>query len=118
MFKALSTAASGMSAQQTNIDVIAHNMANVNTTGFHRMRAQFQDLLYQTYRAPGSASGAGTTVPVGFQVGQGVRAVATETIQTTGSLTQTGNPLDIAIEGPGFLQITRPSGDVEGATLR
>ena len=112
MLKSLNTAASGMVAQQTNIDVTANNMANVNTVGFRRSRAEFQDLLYQTVRAPGGQAGDGATLPTGHQIGQGVRTVSTEHMHVQGSLMQTGNPLDLAIEGQGFFQITRPSGEV------
>jgi flagellar basal-body rod protein FlgG len=112
MLKSLNTAATGMAAQQTNIDVIANNMANVNTVGFRRSRAEFQDLLYQTIRAPGGAAGDGGTLPTGLQVGQGTRTVSTEFLHTQGSLQQTGNPLDLAIEGNGFFQVTRPGGEV------
>lgn len=108
MLKSLNTAASGMVAQQTNIDVTANNMANVNTVGFRRSRAEFQDLLYQTVRAPGGQAGDGAVLPTGHQIGQGVRTVSTEHIHMQGSLQQTGNPLDIAIEGNGFIQVTRP----------
>lgn len=112
MFKSLTTAATGMAAQQTRIDVTANNMANVNTTGFRRARAEFQDLLYQTVRAPGGQTGDGATLPTGLQIGQGTRTVGTMQIHQQGSLQQTDNPLDIAIEGQGFLQVTRPNGDV------
>ena len=112
MLKALNTAATGMAAQQTNIDVIANNMANVNTTGFRRSRAEFQDLIYQTVRAPGGTSGDGQSLPTGLQIGQGTRTVSTEHIHMQGNLSQTGNALDIAIEGDGFLQVVRPSGEV------
>ncbi len=113
MLKSLTTAASGMAAQQTNIDVTANNMANVNTVGFRRSRAEFQDLLYQTVRAPGGQAGDGATLPTGLQVGTGVRTVSTEQVHMQGSLMQTGNPLDLAIEGDGFFQVTRPpNGDL------
>jgi flagellar basal-body rod protein FlgG len=112
MLRALSTAATGMAAQQTNIDVVANNIANVNTTGFRRGRAEFQDLLYQTVRAPGGAAGDGATLPTGLQIGQGTRTVATEQMFTQGSMQQTGAPLDLAIEGSGFFQVTRPNGEV------
>ncbi|MEM6954264.1 MAG: flagellar basal-body rod protein FlgG [Myxococcota bacterium] len=112
MFKSLNTAATGMEAQQRRIDITANNMANVNTTGFRRSRAEFQDLLYQTVRAPGGQTADGATLPIGLQVGQGVRTVGTMTIQAQGSMNHTENPLDIAIEGDGFLQIQRPAGDI------
>jgi flagellar basal-body rod protein FlgG len=112
MFRALHSAASGMQAQQTNIDVVANNMANVNTTGFKKSRAEFQDLLYQTVRAPGGQAGTGASAPSGLQIGLGVRTAATQTMHIQGSLQQTGNSLDIAIEGNGFLQVQRPNGDI------
>lgn len=112
MFRALHSAATGMQAQQTNIDVVANNMANVNTTGFKKSRAEFQDLLYQTLRAPGGQAGQGASAPAGLQVGLGVRTAATQAMHSQGSLQQTGNSLDLSIEGNGFFQITRPNGDL------
>lgn len=112
MFRALHSAATGMQAQQTNIDVVANNMANVNTTGFKKSRAEFQDLLYQTLRAPGGQAGQGASAPSGLQVGLGVRTAATQAMHSQGSLNQTGNALDLSIEGNGFFQITRPNGDL------
>ncbi|HVZ32226.1 MAG TPA: flagellar basal-body rod protein FlgG [Polyangiaceae bacterium] len=112
MFRALHAAATGMQAQQTNIDVIANNMANVNTTGFKKSRAEFQDLLYQTIRAPGGQTGTGASAPAGLQVGLGVRTAATQALHAQGTLQQTSNPLDIAIEGNGFFQVQRPNGDM------
>ena len=112
MFRALHSAATGMQAQQTNIDVVANNMANVNTTGFKKSRAEFQDLLYQTLRAPGGQAGQGASAPAGLQVGLGVRTAATQAMHSQGSLQQSGNSLDLAIEGNGFFQITRPNGDL------
>ncbi|HEY6880109.1 MAG TPA: flagellar basal-body rod protein FlgG [Polyangiales bacterium] len=112
MFRALHSAASGMQAQQTNIDVVANNMANVNTTGFKKSRAEFQDLLYQTVRAPGGQAGTGASAPAGLQIGLGVRTSATQAMHVQGSLQQTGNSLDIAIEGNGFIQVQRPNGDM------
>src|ERR671927_943731 len=102
MIRALYSAASGMSAQQTNIDNIAHNLANANTTGYKMRRAQFQDLLYQSVVQPGSAAGQQTVVPTGLQVGLGTRAASNEIIFTQGSFTQTDNPLDLVIQGRGF----------------
>ncbi|OSM02393.1 putative flagellar basal-body rod protein FlgG [Magnetofaba australis IT-1] len=100
-----------MQAQQRNIDVISNNLANVNTTGFKRSRADFQDLLYQNLRAAGAAtSQAGTAVPVGIQLGHGVRNVSVSKLFTQGDYVQTGNELDLAIEGQGFFQITLPDG--------
>jgi len=101
-----------MVAQQTHIDTIAHNMANVGTTGFRRQRAEFQDLIYQTVRTPGGRTADGGTLPTGVQIGQGTRTVSTEFMHTQGALQSSGNPLDLAIEGEGFFQITRPGGEV------
>jgi len=111
MFRALNTAATGMTAMQTNVDVIANNMANANTTGFRRSRAEFQDLIYQTFRAPGGQTGPqSSNLPTGVQVGLGTRNVSMEHIHLQGALQQTGNPLDLAIEGDGFFQVIRPDG--------
>ncbi len=110
MIRALRTAASGMQAQQLNIDTIANNLANVNTIGFRRSRAEFSDLLYQTLRAPGSQSSAATRVPAGIQLGLGTRLSAVQKLFQQGSLRPTRNPLDIAIQGQGFLQVLRPDG--------
>lgn len=112
MMRALWTAGSGMSAQQTNIDVISNNLANVNTTGFKKSRVDFQDLVYQNLRDPGAPSGQGGQLPTGLQLGHGVRPVATQRIHTQGSYQQTGNSLDIVIEGNGFLQVTLPDGSI------
>jgi flagellar basal-body rod protein FlgG len=112
MIRALSTAATGMEAQQTRLDVTSNNIANVSTTGYKRVRAEFEDLMYQTERAPGSSTGANTKNPTGVQVGMGVRTVATQRMHDEGSLQQTGNPLDVAIEGNGFYPINLPSGQV------
>jgi len=110
MIRALYTAATGMQAQQLNIDVIANNLANVNTTGFKKSRADFQDLLYQTLAAPGAPSTANTQLPTGIQVGLGVRPAAVQRINSQGDYTQTGNRFDVAIEGTGFFQVTLPDG--------
>jgi len=110
MIRALYTAATGMEAQQLSIDVIANNLANVNTTGFKKSRADFQDLLYQTLRAPGTPSTNSTTNPTGIQVGLGARPAAIQRINLQGDYTQTGNELDVAIEGIGFFQVTLPDG--------
>lgn len=112
MIRAMWTAASGMAAQQLNMDVIAHNLANVNTIGFKRSRADFQDLLYQTLRTPGAQASTATQVPTGIQVGTGVRAVAVQKVFSTGSLQQSLNELDVAIEGDGFFQVSRPDGTI------
>jgi flagellar basal-body rod protein FlgG len=111
MIQALWTAATGMEAQQLNMDVISNNLANLNTTGFKKSRADFQDLLYQSTETAGSASSAETESPTGIEVGLGTRAVAVQKIFTVGDLQQTGNELDLAIEGPGFFQIELPNGD-------
>src|SRR5471030_226170 len=112
MLRALYSAASGMSAQEMNIDNISNNLANANTTGYKMRRAQFQDLLYQTLVQPGSAAGQQTTVPTGLQVGLGTRASSNEIIFTQGAFSQTDNPLDMVIQGKGFFQVRRPSGEL------
>lgn len=112
MIRALFSAASGMNAQQTNVDNIAHNLANANTVGFKMRRAQFQDLLYQTISQPGAAAGAQTVVPSGLQLGLGTRTVSNAISFAQGSFSQTANPLDVVIEGRGFFQIRRPSGEI------
>jgi flagellar basal-body rod protein FlgG len=112
MFRALYTAASGMMAQQLNLDNIANNLANANTAGFRRRRVQFEDLLYQNLTMPGAAATQQTTLPAGLQIGLGTRSVATEIIQAQGDFTNTGNPLDLAIRGAGFFQVRLPSGDI------
>jgi flagellar basal-body rod protein FlgG len=109
MERSLYTAATGMNAQQYNLDTIANNLANVGTTGFRSNQARFQDLLYQTLKAPGSPIGA-SIVPVGQDVGLGTKVSDSEKIFTQGSLMQTSNPLDVAIEGDGFFQVTLPDG--------
>lgn len=110
MIRALWTAASGMQAQQKNIDVVAHNLANVNTTGFKRSRADFQDLIYQNLKSTGSPATNATQVPTGIQIGLGTRLAAVTKIFAPGDFSQTGNELDIAIEGDGFFQIQQPDG--------
>jgi flagellar basal-body rod protein FlgG len=110
MIRSLWISKTGLDAQQTNVDVIANNLANVSTNGFKRSRAVFEDLLYQTLRQPGSQSSQQTQVPTGLQVGTGVRPVATERVHTQGNLQQTGNALDVAINGQGFLQVQMPDG--------
>ena len=112
MIRALFSAGSGMNAQSVNVDNIAHNLANANTTGFKMRRTQFQDLLYQNMIQPGAAGGAETVLPVGLQLGLGVRPSATEMIFTQGSFQQTDNPLDMVIEGKGFFQIRKPAGEI------
>jgi flagellar basal-body rod protein FlgG len=110
--RALWTAATGMQAQQLTLDVVANNLANVQTGGFKRSRVDFQDLVYETLQAPGAASAQGQEIPSGFQVGHGSRAVATQRLFIKGDLQQTGNALDLAIEGEGFFQIQQPNGDL------
>jgi flagellar basal-body rod protein FlgG len=110
MLRALYSAAAGMQSQQMNLDVISNNLANVNTTGYKKSKIEFQELLYQTTRAPGSEQSAGNTLPTGIQVGQGSRPVATSKIFTTGDLTQTGAQLDVAVQGDGLFQVQMPDG--------
>jgi len=110
MFRALYTAASGMTAQQLNLDNIANNLANASTTGFQQRRLQFTDLLYQNEIMPGSAATQQTTVSTGLQIGLGTRPGQTEIIQTQGAFATTGNPLDMAIQGAGFFQVLLPNG--------
>jgi flagellar basal-body rod protein FlgG len=110
MLRAMHTAASGMEAQQLNIDTIAHNLANINTAGFKLRRAQFQDLLYQNMRQAGASNTASTEIPVGLQVGLGTRPIATEIIFTQGDFAVTNNPTDIVIQGQGFFQVKQANG--------
>lgn len=112
MIRSLWTAGTGMNAQQLNIDVISNNLANVNTTGYKKSRVDFQDLIYQDLRALGTPVLTGAQIPVGSQVGHGVRPVATQKMFTQGAFEETGNPLDIAIEGDGFFQVLLPDGMV------
>jgi flagellar basal-body rod protein FlgG len=110
MLRSLYIASTGLSAQQTQLDVISNNLANVSTTGFKKGRPVFEDLLYQTIRQPGAQSSQQTQLPSGFQLGVGVGTVATERLHTQGNLQQTGNSLDVAISGSGFFQILMPDG--------
>ncbi len=110
MIRSLYIAQTGLQAQQTNLDVISNNLANVSTNGFKASRAQFQDLLYQTVRQPGAQSSQQTELPSGLQIGTGVTPVAAERLHTQGNLSQTGNPLDVAIQGNGLLQVLLPDG--------
>src|ERR1700761_7605336 len=110
MLRSLYSAAAGMESQQLNLDVISNNLANVNTTGFKKSKAEFQELLYQTTRAPGADQGSGNQVPTGIQVGQGSKPVATARIFTNGDLTQTGEQLDVAVQGDGFFEVQMPDG--------
>jgi flagellar basal-body rod protein FlgG len=112
MFRSLNTAASGMIAQQLNLDNIANNLANASTAGFRKRRLQFQDLLYQNLVMPGAASTQQTTFSTGLQIGLGARSSASEMVQTQGDFEQTGNQLDLAIQGNGFFQVQLPSGEL------
>lgn len=110
MIRSLWISKTGMDAQQSQLDVISNNLANVNTTGFKRSRAVFEDLLYQNVREPGAQSSQQTTLPSGMQIGTGTRIVATERLHTQGNLQQTGNSTDVAINGNGFFQVQMPDG--------
>jgi flagellar basal-body rod protein FlgG len=112
MIRSLWTAASGMQAQTSNIDVIANNLANVNTTGFKRSRADFQDLLYETLRSAGTDAPGDSQVPTGIQIGHGTRLVATQKVFMQGDFQHTENQFDMAIEGDGFFQIVQANGDL------
>lgn len=112
MFRALYTAASGMMAQQMNLDNVANNLANSSTAGFRRRRLQFQDLLYQNLIMPGAAATQQTTIVAGLQIGLGTRAAASEIVQLQGDFSATGNPLDITIQGQGFFQVTLTTGEI------
>lgn len=110
MFRSLHIAASGMSAQETNLDAIANNIANTNTVGYKRQFVDFQDLLYQTVRVAGAPTSQTTQSPTGLQLGSGVRVVGTARVQSQGTLLMTNNPLDVAIEGSGFFVVQQPDG--------
>ncbi|HPO31643.1 MAG TPA: flagellar hook-basal body complex protein, partial [Candidatus Hydrogenedentes bacterium] len=112
MIRSLFTAATGMMGQQMTIDTIANNLANVNTTGFKKSRVNFQDLMYETIKPAGSETTAGTTIPEGIQIGHGVRASAVSKVFSPGAAIQTGNPLDLMIEGDGFFQVELPDGTI------
>ena len=112
MMRALWSAASGMSAQELNVDTIANNLANVNTVGYKKQRAEFQDLMYETLREAGSAAAEGVQIPTGIQVGLGTRTAATRKLFQQGTFQETGNPLDMVIEGGGFFQVLMPNGTV------
>ncbi|HCV22296.1 MAG TPA: flagellar basal body rod protein FlgG, partial [Candidatus Latescibacteria bacterium] len=112
MSRALYTAATGMIAQQMNVDNIANNLANVNTTGYKKSKIEFQDLLYQQLRLAGATQAEGAQVPVELQIGYGTRPVATQRIFSQGTVISTNNPLDMSIDGDGFLQITLPDGTI------
>lgn len=113
MLRAFSTSATGMTAQQRMVDVIANNLANINTNGFKRSQIDFQDLLYVKMREPGSEVVAGLTSPSGLEIGSGVRVASTVKVFTTGELQSTSRPLDVAISGEGFFQITMPDGSTQ-----
>lgn len=110
MIRSLYSSAAGMNSEQMNLDVIANNLANVNTTGFKKSKIEFQDLLYQSTRSAGADQGAGNKLPTGVQIGHGSKAVATAKIFTQGDLTRTGEQLDVAIQGQGFFQVLLPDG--------
>lgn len=112
MLRSLHIARTGLDAQQTQLDVVSNNLANVSTTGFKKSRAVFEDLLYQTIRQAGAQSSQQTQLPSGFQLGVGVRTVATERLFEQGALQQTSNPLDVAINGKGFFQVQMPDGSL------
>ena len=112
MINALWTAATGMNTQQTSIDVTSNNLANVNTTGFKKSRVNFQDLMYQNVKQAGTPNAQGSQIPTGIEVGHGSKVAATQKMFTPGSLQSTDNPLDLAIEGDGFLQVMRPDGTI------
>ena len=112
MIRALFSAASGMNAQQLNVENIANNIANANTAGFKARRAQFQDLLYKNKIQPGAAASQQSIVPTGLQLGLGTRAISNEIIFTQGDFSETDNPLDLCIQGNGFFQIQKPNGDL------
>jgi flagellar basal-body rod protein FlgG len=122
MIRSLWIAKTGLEAQQTQMDVISNNLANVSTTGFKRSRAVFEDLLYQNLRQPGAQSSQQTQIPSGLQIGTGVRPIATERIHSQGNLQQTSNQLDVAIQGDGFFQVLMPDGTTaytrDGAFMR
>ena len=111
MLRALATAAAGMEAQQTRLDVTANNIANVSTGGFKKSRAEFADLMYQTMRPAGAPTGAGTTAPGALEVGLGVRVAGTQRMESQGALQTTNNSLDVAIQGRGYFPVTLPSGE-------
>ncbi len=112
MMISLWSAASGMLSQELNMDVISNNLSNVDTTGFKKSRVDFQDLLYQTKSVPGSDNTEGSRLPIGIQIGNGVRAIGTQKMFTDGELIETGNDTDIAIQGDGFFQVLMPDGSM------
>ena len=110
MLRALQTASTGMEAQQMNLNTIANNLANVNTTGFKKNKIEFQDMLYEKKRTVGAEEGAGNLVPAGVEVGNGARVASTAKIYTQGQVSQTGEKMDVAIQGDGFFEVLRPDG--------
>ena len=110
--QALRTAATGMAAQQLNVEVISNNIANMNTVGFKRQSAVFEDLLYQNVMQPGASASAQTVLPAGLQLGMGTRPSSNEIVFTQGSFSETDNPLDVVIQGSGFFQVLQPSGQM------
>lgn len=110
MLRALYASASGMKAQQMNVDTVAHNLANVNTTGFKKSQAMFEDLIYENVRSAGGKTGTDSTLPTGVQLGLGTRLVSVAKVYTSGKLLTTGRDTDVAIQGPGFFRITLPDG--------
>ncbi|HEX2519329.1 MAG TPA: flagellar basal-body rod protein FlgG [Castellaniella sp.] len=112
MFSSLWVAKTGLDAQQTRMDVISNNLANANTTGYKSARASFQDLVYQNLRQPGGQTTEQTQAPAGLMLGTGVRVVGSEKLFTQGNIEQTGNSLDVAVQGRGFLQVTMPDGTI------
>lgn len=112
MMRALFSAASGMTAQQMNVDNIANNLANADTAGYKTRQIQFQDLLYQNLLQPGAAASQQTVIPAGLQVGMGTRSTSNEIIFKQGNFSETGNPLDVVIQGRGFFQVLQPNGQL------
>ena len=112
MIRSLWTASTGMSTQQMNMDVIAHNLANANTTGFKKSRANFEDLMYQTIAAPGAETSSNTKIAAGIELGMGSKAISVDKVYKQGSFTQTDNELDLAIEGQGFFKVLRGTDEV------
>ena len=111
MLRAFASSATGMSAQETQLDVIAHNLANINTPGFKRVRVDFQDLMYVRAKEPGAEVASGLESPTGLEIGSGVRPAATVRVFTQGEMENTGRDMDVAIEGPGFIQVSMPDGE-------
>ena len=109
--RSLYTAASGMEAQQTRIDSIANNIANVGTTGYKRQRVEFHDLFYETLQAPGASTQDASVLPTGIQVGHGVELSAISRVLSDGDREPTGNALDVALEGAGYFQLEKPGGE-------